>query len=96
MTNLLYDYEGFWLALFRCHTETLVESTLVVTTTGNDDVEMKEPTVVGRTLQVVLVDSTVKSVLGIISQLNLSYKFDLQQKTNYGKITTGYLVSVCM
>ncbi|CAI5736025.1 unnamed protein product [Peronospora farinosa] len=91
VTNLLYDYEGFWLALLHCHTKTLVEPTPVLSTNGSDDVEMKEPTVVGRTLQVVLVDSTIKRVLGIISQLNLSYQFDLQQKTNYEKITTGYL-----
>ncbi|KAF1793333.1 Armadillo-type fold [Phytophthora cactorum] len=89
VTNLLYEYEGFWLALLRRRTETVVEPTV---TTGSDDVEMKEPSDAGRSLQAILFDSTVKHVLAIINQLNLSYQFDLQT-TNNGKNATGYLVS---
>ncbi|CAH0476370.1 unnamed protein product [Peronospora belbahrii] len=94
VTNLLYDYEGFWLALLCCHTESLVEPTPVLIATRSDDVEMKKPTHAGRALQVILVDSTIKHVLAIIDQLDLSYKFDLQQKANYGKITAGYIPAV--
>lgn len=91
MTNLLYDYEGFWLALLRRRTKALGD-TPVETSTSSDDVEMKEPTDAGRSLQAMLFDSTVKQVVGIISQLNLSYQFDLQS-TNNGKNATGYTVS---
>ncbi|KAG2951098.1 hypothetical protein PC129_g2200 [Phytophthora cactorum] len=90
VTNLLYEYEGFWLALLRRRTETVVEPTV---TTGSDDVEMKEPSDAGRSLQAILFDSTVKHVLAIINQLNLSYQFDLQT-TNNGKNATGYLPTV--
>jgi hypothetical protein len=90
VTNLLYEYEGFWLALLRHRSETLAEPTVVPV--GSEDVEMKEPINHGRTLQTILFDSTVKSGLGIMNQLNLSYQFDLQT-TNNGQDTTGYTVS---
>jgi len=40
VTNLLYEYEGFWLALLRHRSETLAEPTVVPV--GSEDVEMKE------------------------------------------------------
>ncbi|KAE9023296.1 hypothetical protein PR002_g11745 [Phytophthora rubi] len=88
VTNLLYDYEGFWLALLRRRTKTLADSPIKASTCS-DDVDMKEPMNAGRTLQAILFDSTVKSVVGIVSQLNLSYQFDLQT-TNNGKNANGY------
>ncbi|ETM49450.1 hypothetical protein, variant 2 [Phytophthora nicotianae] len=91
VTNLLYEYESFWLAMLGRCTEMAAEPTLVAMKTGSDDVEMKEPSDVGRSLQTIIFDSTVKHVLGIIGQLNLSYQFDLQT-TNNGKNATGYLV----
>lgn len=91
VTNLLYDYEGFWLALLRRRTKTLADSPIKASTCS-DDVDMKEPMNAGRTLQAILFDSTVKSVAGIVSQLNLSYQFDLQT-TNNGKNANGYTVS---
>ncbi|KAK1939194.1 DNA-dependent protein kinase catalytic subunit [Phytophthora citrophthora] len=93
VTNLLYDYEGFWLALLRCRTDVIVESTPVLVGPTSGDVDMKEPTEVGRTLQAIIFDSTVKHALGIIRQLNLSYQFDLQT-TNNGKNATGYSPTV--
>ncbi|KAG1708186.1 hypothetical protein DVH05_024868 [Phytophthora capsici] len=89
VTNLLYDYEGFWLALLRHCADDVVESTPVLVGPITGDVEMKEPTEVRRTLQTIIFDSTVKHALGIIHQLNLSYQFDMQT-TNNGKNTTGY------
>ncbi|KAF4038122.1 FATC domain-containing protein [Phytophthora infestans] len=93
VTNLLYEYEGFWLALLRRHSGTTMEPTTAPRTSGSEDVEMKEASIVGRTLHATFFDSTVKHVLGIISQLNLSYQFDLQT-TNNGKNATGYLPTV--
>ncbi|KAF1783545.1 hypothetical protein GQ600_14372 [Phytophthora cactorum] len=71
VTNLLYEYEGFWLALLRRRTETVVEPTV---TTGSDDVEMKEPSDAGRSLQAILFDSTVSmfSPLSISSTCRIS------------------------
>ncbi|KAG7379378.1 hypothetical protein PHYPSEUDO_008698 [Phytophthora pseudosyringae] len=93
VTNLLYDYEGFWLALLRSPTEAIADPTPIQVPTNSDDIDMKKPIDVERTLQATLLDSTVKHVLGIMNQLNLSYQFDLQT-TNNGKNATGYLPTV--
>lgn len=69
-----------------------MEAAPVLTNTGSGGVEMKEAAATGRTLQVILVNSTVKHVLGVISRLNLSYHFEMQQKTDYGR--SEYLVRV--
>ncbi|KAL3667954.1 hypothetical protein V7S43_006831 [Phytophthora oleae] len=93
VTNLLYDYEGFWLALLRRRTDAIMEPTSVLVGPAAGDVDMKEPTEVGRTLQAIIFDSTVKHALGIIHQLDLSYQFNLQT-TNNGKKATGYSPTV--
>ncbi|KAH7476855.1 DNA-dependent protein kinase catalytic subunit [Phytophthora ramorum] len=93
VTNLLYDYEGFWLALLRFRPEKIAEPTLIAAAAETEDVDMKEPTNSKRTLQRILFDSTVKNIVDIIDQLNLSYQFDLQATRN-GKNATGYTPSV--
>ncbi|KAL4175823.1 hypothetical protein KRP22_000782 [Phytophthora ramorum] len=93
VTNLLYDYEGFWLALLRFRPEEIAEPTLIAAAAETEDVDMKEPTNSKRTLQRILFDSTVKNIVDIIDQLNLSYQFDLQATRN-GKNATGYTPSV--
>ncbi|TDH65727.1 hypothetical protein CCR75_003605 [Bremia lactucae] len=93
VTNLLFEYEGFWLAILRLRTEGLVDATPMPVETSNIDVPMGDHKNTRRTLQAIFFDSTVKHVLDIISQLDLSYQFDLHA-TNNGKDTIRYTPTV--
>ncbi|RLN72478.1 hypothetical protein BBJ28_00001056 [Nothophytophthora sp. Chile5] len=90
-TKLVYEYEGFWLALLRRGEKKYGRvATVTKEGSGSDDVEMEDVEASRRTLQAVIFDSVVKKVLAIIEQLDLSYKHDLQT-TNNGKNASGYL-----
>ncbi|KAI9920681.1 hypothetical protein PsorP6_002231 [Peronosclerospora sorghi] len=82
VTNLLYDYEDFWLALLHCNRNALVKPAPTATTSEGDDVEMKEAKNTRRTLQTIVFDSIMKHFLDIVSGLNLSYHMDLQKTSN--------------
>ncbi|RLN87911.1 hypothetical protein BBJ28_00013134 [Nothophytophthora sp. Chile5] len=90
-TKLVYEYEGFWLALLRRGEKKTGRVAIAGEEgSGSDDVEMEDVEASWRTLQAVIFDSVVKKVLDIIEQLDLSYKYDLQT-TNNGKNAGGYL-----
>ncbi|KAL8000663.1 putative serine/threonine-protein kinase ATM [Plasmopara halstedii] len=93
VTNLIYEYEGFWLNFLRLRSERVVGIPCIPTEAGSGDVQRIELKKFDRTLQAIILDSTVKHVLAIIRKLNLSYQFD-SQTTKIGRDATGYSPTV--